>query len=208
MVDSLDDAGAKSEVHALVRYAIEDFGFLVSMVVWHTILFAVNVVSKTLQKEDMHIDVAIDQLNGLVSFLEKYRESGLAEAIDEAKAIASKMEVEPVFHEKRVIHRKKHFDENGSKMTLSAEDSFRVNYLSIVDQALSSLKSQLEQFEKYEEIWGFLFDVNKLKSTTNERLKMYCSKLEDALKHEGTSDINGDELFLELNVFREVYQKR
>lgn len=115
LVDSRDDAGAKSEADALVRYEIKDFGFLVSMVIWHTILFVVNVVNKTLQKEDMHIDVAIDQLNGLVSFLEKYRESGLAEAIDEAKAIASKMGVELVFHEKRVIHRKKHFDENGSE---------------------------------------------------------------------------------------------
>lgn len=93
-------------------------------------------------------------------------------------------------------------------MTLLTEDSFRVNYfLSIVDQALSSLKNRFEQFEKYEEIWGFLFDVNKLKSTTDERLKMYCSKLENALKHEGTSDIDGIELFSELKVFREGLPK-
>ncbi|KAI8523807.1 hypothetical protein RHMOL_Rhmol13G0100800 [Rhododendron molle] len=106
-VDCRDDAGAKSEAEGLVRHEIEDFGFLVGMVIWHTMLFAVKCVSKTLQKEDMHIDVAIDQLKGLITFLDKYRASGLAEAIDEAKEIASKMGVEPVFHEKRVIRRKK-----------------------------------------------------------------------------------------------------
>lgn len=128
-------------------------------------LFAVKCVSKTLQKEDMHIDVAIDQLKGLITFLEKYRASGLAKAIDEAKEIASKMGVEPVrIHEKRVIRRKKQFDESVSEeVTFSAEESFRVNYfLYIMNQVVSSLTSRFEQFKKYQETWGFLFDVNIL----------------------------------------------
>lgn len=45
-----DDAGAKSEVDSTVRNEIGDVGFLVSMVILHNQLFAVNFVGKTLQK--------------------------------------------------------------------------------------------------------------------------------------------------------------
>ena len=41
------------------------------MTIWYDILFAVNFVSKNLQLKDMHIDVAIDQLKGLMSFFKK-----------------------------------------------------------------------------------------------------------------------------------------
>ena len=39
------------------------------------------------------------------------------------------MEIEPIFHERRVIRRKKQFDENVSEdVTQSTEESFRVYY--------------------------------------------------------------------------------
>ena len=71
------------------------------------------------------------------------------------------MKIEPTFCEKRIIYRKKQFDENASEeITHSAEESYRVDYfLYIVDQAISSLNSRFEQFKKYEDIFGFLFEV-------------------------------------------------
>src|SRR5438128_847044 len=57
------------------------------------ILFAINTVSKTLQSNDMRIDVAIEQLQGLLCFLEKYRENGFACAMTSAKEIASEMKI-------------------------------------------------------------------------------------------------------------------
>jgi hypothetical protein len=49
------------------------------------------------------------------------------------------MEIEHAFHEKRIIHRKKQFNENANdETTQSAEESFRIGYfLYIVDQAIS-----------------------------------------------------------------------
>ena len=41
------------------------------MIIWYDVLFALNFVSKNLQSKDMHIDVAIDQLKGLISFLKE-----------------------------------------------------------------------------------------------------------------------------------------
>ena len=54
------------------------------------------------------------------------------------------MKIEPIFCEKRIIYRKKQFDENASEdITHSAEESYRVDYfLYIVDQVISSLNSR------------------------------------------------------------------
>ncbi|XP_022869040.1 uncharacterized protein LOC111388538 [Olea europaea var. sylvestris] len=57
-------------------------------------------VSKHLQAEDMHIDVAIDHLKCLISFFKSYRESGFESAMVDAKEIASELEIESIFREK------------------------------------------------------------------------------------------------------------
>ena len=119
------------------------------------------------------------------------------------------MKVEPTFHEKRIVHRKKHFDENiNDKITHSAEKSFRVDYfLYIIDQALSSLKLRFEQFQKYEDTFGFLFDLKKLQTADENCLKCWCDKLEEFLKYDRDSDIDGMELFSELQIVRNCLSK-
>ena len=100
------------------------------MTIWYDILFAVNSVSKNLQSKDMHIDIAIDQLKGLISYFKEYRENGFASAMNSSKKIALEMEIEPVFREKRIIHRKKQFDENvHNETTHFVEESFRGLFL-------------------------------------------------------------------------------
>ena len=66
-----EDSKTKSETNCLATYEIESFELLLNMTIWYDILFAINTVSKNLQSKDMHIDVAIDQLKGLMSFLKK-----------------------------------------------------------------------------------------------------------------------------------------
>ncbi|KAM4072324.1 hypothetical protein ACB094_11G129900 [Castanea mollissima] len=191
-----EDPKTKSEADCLATYEIESFEFLLAMTIWYDILFAVNSVSKNLQSKDMHIDVAIDQLKGLMSFLKKYREDGFTSAMNSSKEIATKMEIEPIFREKRIIRRKKQFDENvNDETTQSAEEYFRINYfLYIVDQAISSIESRFEQFQIYENI----FD--------DDNLKKNCLNLECSLTHETYSDIDGLDLYSELKILREVLQ--
>ncbi|GFY95698.1 hypothetical protein Acr_11g0000040 [Actinidia rufa] len=128
----------------------------------------------------------------------------------EAKEIASTMEIEPVFIEKHVIRRKKQFDENvGEEASLSSEESFRVNYfLFVVDKALSSLESRFKQFQRYEKIWGFLFDVKKLNALIGQCLLEHCTKLEDVLKHEGQFDIDEKDLFSELKILKDCLPRK
>ena len=155
----------------------------------------------------MHINIAIDQLKGLISFLKKYREDGFTSAMISSKKIATKMEIEPIFCEKRIIHKKKQFDENANdEITQSVEKSFRINYfLYIVDQAISSIESRFEQFQ-YEDIFGFLFNFEKLKALDDNSLKKYCLNLESFLKHDVYYDIDDLDLLSELIVLKEVMQ--
>ena len=55
---------------------------------------------------------------------------------------SSDLDIELIFQEKRVIRRKRHFDENvNHEITQSDEESFRIDYfLFIVDQAISSIE--------------------------------------------------------------------
>nr|XP_028952623.1 uncharacterized protein LOC103441777 [Malus domestica] len=135
LANTSEDPKSKSEAESLAIHELENFEFLLGRVIWHELLFAINTISKTLQKEDMHIDVAIDQLKGFISVLDQYRETGFEEAMNEAKKIASEMEIEPVFREKCIIRRKKQFDESASEVaTQSAIEAFRVDYfIYIVD---------------------------------------------------------------------------
>jgi len=71
------------------------------MTIWYDILFAINSVSKNLQSKDMCINMAIEQLKGLLSFSETYRENRFENAFISAKEILSEMNVEPKFSEKK-----------------------------------------------------------------------------------------------------------
>ncbi|XP_042415109.1 uncharacterized protein LOC122004259 [Zingiber officinale] len=65
-----------------------------------------------------------------------------------------------------------------------------------------SLQSWFEQFKKYEETFGFLFSLEKLKCVDDDNLLRSCENLEQCLKHNGNSDIDGHELFMELTLLK------
>ncbi|KAG7548423.1 hypothetical protein ISN44_As12g036130 [Arabidopsis suecica] len=217
IAENSDDPKEQSDAECLATsetHGIGSFEFLVSMVIWYNLLSVVNIVSKSLQSEDMNIDVAISQLKGLVSYFQKYRESGFEKAKTEAKEIAESLEIDPVFPKKakRVIKRKRHYGEESENMegsvTLSPEESFRVDYfIQIMDQALYSLETRFEQFQRYEQIFGFLFDLRKLQSASDDSLMASCVNLEVSLTHGKQSDVVGHDLFFELKVLREALPK-
>ncbi|KAL5565835.1 hypothetical protein UlMin_028999 [Ulmus minor] len=107
------------------------------------------------------------------------------------------------------LKEKKKFDENVGDDTIQfVEESFKIDYfIYTVDQVICSLKSRFEQFEQYKKIFGFLFNFKKLKSLDEDVLKKYCLNLEEFLKYDEISDVNGLYLFSELKVLREIFQK-
>ncbi|KAK9062479.1 hypothetical protein SSX86_019665 [Deinandra increscens subsp. villosa] len=165
----------------------------------------INLVSKNLQSKDMLLDVAIKNLNGLVTFFNNYRNNGLDRDIIEAKKIAEAIDIEPEFTVKRASCRKKQFDEipNTEREQQSAKENFRTDYfLVLVDMALSQITTRFEQMEHFESIFGFMFDASKLYYLDDDLLKTSCLNLELALTHDKDSDIDGNDLFIELEILQ------
>jgi hypothetical protein len=48
------DPKTKSEASSLAEHELDQFEFLISLVMWHNLLFAVNAISKMLQDKRMH----------------------------------------------------------------------------------------------------------------------------------------------------------
>ena len=103
--ENLNDPQACSEAESLAD-AIQEFSFLVSVVFWYDILHRVNKISKTLQKEDADLNVAVDMLDGAIKWLKKYRLSGFASAITDAKEVAEELGVDCVFKSTRTRTKK------------------------------------------------------------------------------------------------------
>ncbi|XP_044947803.1 zinc finger MYM-type protein 1-like [Hordeum vulgare subsp. vulgare] len=175
------DPLASSEAQSLAENELGGFEFVVSIIIWYAILSAVNLISK---------------------LFSKYRENGCSKALEAAKEIALEMDIHPEFRTKRKIKRKRQFDEgkyDGSIVSQSAEESFRVNYfLQVVDQAIVSLTRRFEQYQGYEKTFDFLFTSDRLRSLDDKSLLAACVNLEDVLKSGEHKDIDGAELFHEL----------
>ncbi|GKA50263.1 VIER F-box protein 2 [Tanacetum coccineum] len=71
---------------------------------------------------------------------------------------------------------------------------------SLITKAIGSLITRFEQYKEYENIFGFLFSCDKLKSYDDKSLKLSCTQLEAALKNGERSDIDANELFMELRL--------
>ena len=209
--DTDNDATICSEAKSLATNELGDFEFIVAIVIQYEVLSAINLVSKQLQAKDMLIDIAIEKVQGLISFFTKYRETGFPNALESAKEIAREMDVEPTFRTKRKIKRKRQFDETPEDESIasqSTEESIRINYfLSIVDQAIASLTKRFEQYQGYEKTFGFLFTSKKLCSLDDKSLLSSCARLEAALKSGDHSDIDGKELHVELKFLQDFIPK-
>ena len=109
LVEHNNDAATISDAKALVNYEFQKFEFIVSVVILYEILEKVKKVSKILQGKDIDIGKCVDLLQGLILFLEEYRNNGFEIAKSEAEKIALELEIEPTFRESRVRRRKKFF---------------------------------------------------------------------------------------------------
>jgi len=116
-----NDVKNSSEAKDLANNELGEYEFIVAIVIWYEVLYAINLVSKQLQAKDMLIDVAIEKVQGLISFFKGYRETGFLEALEVAKGIALDMDIGTTFRKKREIKRKRQFDENPDDTQLNLQ---------------------------------------------------------------------------------------
>ena len=121
------------------------------------------------------------------------------------------MDIGATFRKRREIKRKKQYDENpdGTNIaTRAAEESFRINYFTrVVDQAISSLTRRFEQYLGYQNFFGFLCTFETLRSLDKDSLKSSCVNLEAALMKDKQSDIDANDLFVELKFLQNFMPK-
>ncbi|KAG2607286.1 hypothetical protein PVAP13_4NG233422 [Panicum virgatum] len=198
-----DDPSAVSDAQALVG-TLENFEFIVGMVIWHDVLFTINMVSKKLQSKIVCMDATLKQIEGVISYFRKYRVEGFDSSIEVAKAIAADMDIEPKFPTKRQSKRKKQFDETSDEeIQLSAMESFRVNYfIVIVATTIASLTSRFEQLKTFEKVFGFLSNSDNLKSLDDNDLRKHCTTFAEVFSHDNSSDVDLDDFFSELKVLQ------
>nr|GFA72703.1 zinc finger MYM-type protein 1 [Tanacetum cinerariifolium] len=68
-----NDSLIQSQAKSLATKELGDIELLVAVVIWFEILYAINLVSRILQSNDMIMDIAIKEVKGLISFFEKFR---------------------------------------------------------------------------------------------------------------------------------------
>jgi len=137
--ETTNDPKTKYEAHSLVVSELESYEFILSLVIWYEILVEVNIVSKHLQSENMDLEIGTKLLDGLMTFLENYRENGFKKAKKTAKEIASLINIECTFKVKRVRKTKTFFEyeETKDKNTNDAELVFKYNYFyTLIDHSI------------------------------------------------------------------------
>lgn len=69
---------------------------------------------------------------------------------------------------------------------------------------MACLLVRFEQYSTYENIFGFLLNIERLKSFSDENLKLSCINLETYLKQGNSYDLEGKILYEELKFIREI----
>lgn len=196
--DKADDPTTASEAQSLINH-MEDFSFLVCLLIWHDLLFEVNMISKSLQGKTTDIGMAVHKFNNCLDFLGRFRERGFFDSVIAAKEIADELDIEPVFPEKRFRKKKRLFlYESSEEVQFSPEEIFKRDvFYPLVDSVSTSLNNRLSQIHEHQIKWGFLCNVAQLPE--KDDLKQCCKDLESLLSdNNGVSDINGNELYSEL----------
>jgi hypothetical protein len=138
----------------------------------------------------------------------KYRDEGLTSSMETAKTIALELDVEPIFRTKRKSKRKKQYDEQDDEdeeIQRSALDDFRRDYFIVmIDAAIASLTSRFDQMKAFNEVFGFLFNSENLKSLDEADLWLRCKIFVDKFSHDNSSDVEINDFFQELKVLQVV----
>uniref|UniRef100_H3A856 TTF-type domain-containing protein n=1 Tax=Latimeria chalumnae TaxID=7897 RepID=H3A856_LATCH len=163
--------GTKSHAEARsITGKVLNFKFLCSLVVWHDILFEVNIASKTLQVVEFDLHQAIEQLAVLQDFLQNYRlDHSFVSVLAIAQELAESLSIQQRFAEE--IQKKTQFDyKTRDEPVVNPEQSFKVNFFYV------------------------LYKIPELSSSSHEVLFEQCTDLQSALMDGDSKDIDASEL--------------
>ncbi|XP_022169729.1 zinc finger MYM-type protein 1-like [Myzus persicae] len=215
IIDALDeinettnDSMISSETNSLTAEMCT-YNFLISFCIWYSVLNEVNIVSKSLQNPQTNLNTSTKLLKALQIFLTEYRNDGFNAAKREACDLANKLKIEPAFKIQRLRKKKQMFGYEGADDVIqNTEDEFKCNYfLVIVDGAISAITKRFDQINTFNDVFGFLYDVEKLCYVPDLEIFNCCKDLEIRLSDNDKKDLNGYDLFEEILIFRHLIDK-
>lgn len=139
----------------------------VMSVFWAVILERIDAVSKSLQKETIELQTAVNMLKSLSDFLTSQRD-----LFDEYEEKANeKVEAQYSDDCNRLRKRKRHHaDGDAEEVVLLGKDKFRIEtYLPILDRLSAELNRRMQAYDKIQSLFGFLVE--------------FPSKTDDELRH-------------------------
>lgn len=154
----------------------------------------------------MNIDIphATEQLNATKQFLVEYRtDSNFDRVLSSARQLADELETEAVFPPQsaaRQRKRKKMFPYEGDDTpVMDTKQNYRVGFFNqVLDCAIRSVEERFSLLRDHGRVFGFLYDIASLKEKENTIVLQDCLRLEKALTHGDSRDVDGHELFEEL----------
>ncbi|XP_050547253.1 uncharacterized protein LOC126908954 [Daktulosphaira vitifoliae] len=153
-----------------------------------------------------------DDLNdhGLKDFFYNFRNEGFESSKKIAQNLCEGLDIQAVFKQSRIKKKVRQFNYESKDARLnSAEQTFYDDYfLAVIDQAIVSINERFEQLSHHSEYFGFLYNIENLKTFDEETLRKHCMDLEILLKDGENNDINGIELFDELKIFCRILNKQ
>ncbi|KAL5238350.1 hypothetical protein ACI65C_005760 [Semiaphis heraclei] len=128
------------------------------LIIWNKLLTAIDKVNVILQKQNITIDIATRHLKGLIHFVEKFREEGIEEALNEAKKKSTELSIEPGFPSIRARKKKKMPGElaEDESSTLSEENKFKILMKNVCDRILNGLKERFDSMDEAAKDFSFL----------------------------------------------------
>ena len=204
VADSSSIGVAVSEANGLAN-EISSYQFILSLTIWHDLLFEINKVSKVMQNPSADISIMIKLVETTKIFLESFRSDESFEAIiKKSEEIAIKLGTEPVFPQVRLSRKRRFFEYEGTDTPLNGKSKYKVDFFNaIIDVALVSLNERFKMLDSYNKILGFLTRTEKIRSLDANQLLNDCKNLEISLRNPSTeeSDVNHEELYSEINTF-------
>jgi hypothetical protein len=136
---------------------LKDFRFLVSLVIWHGVLFKLA-LSVNVQSQKFDVCKSVELIECCLEFLKECKENCEQRTISAATEFVIDLEVEPEFQSvKRIRYMKCHFDyEAHNKPIMTPEKKIEIEFFNmLLNTALMSIKERLEQLHQHVETWGF-----------------------------------------------------
>ncbi len=150
---------------------LQNFKFLLGTTIWNAILARIDVCNKALQTKDSSVNEAVRHLEGLLLWLNEFRQNGFDRMMDEAKTMATTLEIDQNSGFDSRVNRgrkPKRFQDNSEpSITITPPEQFKVIFFDcIMDKLISDFQTRFGAMQSCNDRFNFLWGSKLLYSNS------------------------------------------